>query len=362
MKIIKKSSKDYLIKTYTFSNRDFGIFLLFLGIVATFPVYYIALIALNSPSKNLQPALWISLALILTGIYLIWGSVKYIYVNPQKITISDGLFQKTISYPILPDEEKFIKIKSYEIEYRAAPLEIWQVYLASGHHEYLVETRPNQQLEVRQLGETLAKIINCPLEDTTFETGTLTISPSDLDSPFKEKVLKYPELLGKPVKEPSKLYFKTQKDNSNLTLSWGIVSSRMLLETSLFFISLLILSFLPIQKQSSIYQQCASSHNFLFYNTLGIIIAASFLVLVGYKAKLMLKTKSIEFKETLWGIPYKISYIPLNKIEEIGLYSGMRGVKVQINSDKKIIQIRTYNKENARWLAFIIRRHATEIK
>lgn len=361
MKIIKKTARDYLAKIHTQSNRDFGIFLLFLGIVGSFPLYYIALIALKSPSRDLRPALWISLVLILLGTYLIWGSFKKIYINSRKLTIKDGLFSKAINYQISPEEEKYVKIKCYETESHAMPLEMWQIYFVSGDHEFLIDNRPNQQLETHQLGEALAKILNCPLVDTTLETGTLTISPADLDLPFKDRVLKYRGLLGKPIKKPIKLYFKIKKTNFEQALSWGIASSRLFLEISLFLVIVLIFSFIPLKsEQASFYQICVSASGFLFYHILGIIFVTFMIVLGGYKANLILKAESVEFKETIWGIPYRVSYIPSNKVEEINLYSGMRGSKVQIISDKKIIQIRVYNKENANWLAFIIKKHLTE--
>lgn len=353
MKIIKKEN-EYIIKTHTDANNDLGAFLIFSGIVCATPIYYLILIALSKPTDNLRAGIFAGVILALIGLHLILNSRKKIAILQEKIIIKDGTFKPKITFKF-EKKDIYIKLKNYEMFLKAHPVEFWQISLVRGKHEYLIDKRPNHQLEMRGLAEALAKSIGCPFLDTSHEEEIM-ISPEDLDLPFKERVLKYPQLAGIPIKRPSTIYLKIKDSPEGKTFIWGIASSKLFLEFLIGGALLLVLSFIPFSTNSpSYYQRCVQSDNFFSYYAFGIIILSIIIIFGRYRASLQLGKDKINFKEKLWGIPYSLKVIPAEEVEEINLYIGMRGPMVQVVSDKKIINLRIYNQENARWLSWIIR-------
>lgn len=357
MKTIVKKNGEHFFQIHSDVNRNLGIFLLFLGIVGSAPLYYLASIAVNQPTYDLRPAIWIGLVFVIIGFYFIFFSKKSFWVCKNKITIKDSFFGKKMVYHC-DDPDRLIRLKNYEIEYKTTPTEIWELFLVSDKKEFSIHKRPNSQLEMRQLSETLAKILECPFEDLTFEEEGITINSDDLDMPYKDRVLKYPQLLGKTIKEPSKVHFSTKEAGQNKIFSWGIMTPRLLSDTVLISLLLFILSFIPMANNNpSFFQICAENKDFFVYYVFAGIVFFTIFVLSGYKINLVLAPNYIEFTEHLWAAPYHSGSIPINELEEINMYVTIRGAKVQIISDKKLIDIHLYNPENARWLVYLIRQY-----
>lgn len=352
--ILTKKKDETIIHTHTDSNKDLGTFLLFSGIVGAVPVYYLILTALAKSTDNLRPGIITGIILAILGLYFILYSKKILTILSEKIIIKDSLFKPKITLKF-KKKDIYIKLKSYEIIYKGHPLEFWQVNLVEGKYEYLIDKRPNHQLEMRQLAEVLAKTIGCPFLDTSHEEEIM-ISPIDLDLPFKKRVLKYPQLAGMPIKKPPVVYLKIKDAPAGKTFVWGIASSKLFLEFLTIGISLLLISFIPFEAgKASYYQMCVNSENFFSYYAFGITISFVIILFGGYRASLELGGEKISFMEKLWGIPYSLRAISVDEVEEINLYIGIRGPMVQIVSDKKIITLRLYNQEHARWLSWIIR-------
>lgn len=352
-----KKGGEHFFQIHTDTNRDLGIFLIFFGVIASAPLYYLASIAVNQPTYDLRPAIWIGLVFVITGFYLMFFSKKSFWVSKNKIIIKDSFFKKRMVYDC-SGSDKLIRLKNYEIEFKTTPVEIWEVFLAYGKKEFTIHKRPNSQLEMRQLAETLAKILECPFEDLTFEEEGVTINPTDLDLPYKDRILKYPQLLGKTAKEPAKVYFKVKDINNNRVFSWGIMTARLLSDILFLSALILLLSFIPIANNiPCFFKVCTEKNDFLVYYLFASLISISIVILSGYRVKLVLTPKNIEFTEYMWAFPYYHSSIDTNKIEEINMYVTLRGAKVQIISDEKLIDIHLYNPENARYLVYLIRKY-----
>lgn len=357
MKTTVKKSGERFFQIHSDINKDLGIFLLFLGIVGSAPLYYLASIAINQPTYDLRPAIWIGLVFVIIGFYFIFFSKKNFWVSKNKIIIKDGFLKRKLTYEC-NDPNKLIRLKNYEIEYKTTPVEIWEVFLVSGKKEFEIHKRPNSQLEMRQLSETLAKILECPFEDLTFEEEGIVINSDDLDLPYKDRVIKYPQLLGKTIKEPAKVHFLIKKDGANKIFSWGIMSPRLLSDILIVSTLIFILSFIPMANNNpSFFQICGENKDFFVYYTFAVIVLFTIFVLSGYKINLILAPKHIEFNEYIWAIPYHHGSIGINNIEEINMYVTIRGAKVQIISDRRLIDIHLYNPENARWLVYLIRQY-----
>ncbi|MFH1453740.1 MAG: hypothetical protein ABIH00_07145 [Armatimonadota bacterium] len=352
-----RKTGEYFFQIPTDANKDLGAFLLFLGIIGSAPIYYLASLAIDQPTLDLRPAIWIGAFFVVLGLYFIMCSKKSFWVSKNKLVIKDSFFKKKLTYKCdFPD--KAISLKSYEIEYRAAPVEIWQVFLTGDKKEFLIHKKANAQLEMRQLAETLAKILECPFQDLAFEDEGITINSSDLDLPYKDRVLKYPQLLGKAIKKPQKVYFTTEQVNNNLIFSWGIMTPRLLMD--ILFISgiMLLLSIIPCSRGGhSFFEICVMNKQFWSYYIFAGIIIATVFILSGYKVSLVLTPKAVNFNEYIWAITYRRICIEIDKIEEINTFVSIRGAKVQIISDKKLIDIHIYNQENARWLVYQIRQY-----
>lgn len=355
MKTIKKHG-EHFFQIHSNSNKDLGAFLLFLGIVGSAPLYYLASLAVNQPTEDLRPAIWIGLFFVIIGLYLIFYTKKRFWVNREKITMHEGLLRKKITYSCPPN--KSIRLKNFEIEHRGAPVEVWQVFLECGKKEFLIHEKINAQLEIRQLAETLAKILDCPFEDLTFEDEGIVINSADLDLPYRDRVIKYPELLGKATKKPAKVYFTVQEVNNHIVFSWGIMTTRLLTDILFICVVIFILSLIPFSSGGlSFFQVCAANKDFTFYYTFAALFILTIFILGGYKITLILSPSTIEFKEHIWALLYYKAKINIRKIEEINTFVGIRGAKVQIISDDELIDINIYDQENARWLVCLIRQY-----
>lgn len=355
MRITKKSESEILIELPTSANNDPGIFLIFIGIFGIVPSYYVITQFLGIPlGTYLYFVVYAGVLFFLAGFSIVNFSRKSICVSSDQITIKEGYFRPSIH--IRWKKAPQIKLKAAEVLRRGRPMEQWEIHLVDGKQDYTIDRRAYHHMETRSIAEVLAKHLSANLVDTTENSGTLEVAASDLDLPFKERIKKYPQLIGKPVERPAKVLFEITEKGKERVYSWSVGSTLFLIENLGIAGFLLLLSIIPLWEGSpSLYELCVRRGEFyLYYGFVGVI-AAVLAVVMGFRARLIVNEKGIRFKKYIWGLNYYNKFISLNKLEEIKFHVTYRGPEIHIISDEIYFTFRVSNIENASWLAFEIR-------
>jgi len=354
MKILRKTEDLLELEVPTDSDRDLGYFLIFVGLVCVYPLYYIIEKFVYIPWKQWVPYYYIAAIFVAAGLYLLYYSKKKIRATREYLTIKDGFFHAPITFRW--KYSPAILLKSLEVIRRSVPTEDWMVFLVDGKHEYLIDRKVYHQIEMRVLAEQLAKFLKSTLIDVSGDLGRIEIDSHDLDLPFRERVRKYPQLKGPYIEKPAVLRMKERILPNGREYSWGIATAGFLLEILMFAGGILLLTFLPIFPGGySLYTLSKLKDNYFFYYWFMAIVPLILLFIGGYKIHLKVTDEFVSFRESLWGIPFIIKKILNDNVEEIRYHTGLRGPVFQIISDDTIISFRLPDKERARWLTSYIR-------
>lgn len=357
MRIVKRSENKWIIATPSKKNTDLGIFLTFLGIVAVLPSYYLFYTRFVGPQvEDWRPTIYFGAVLVIWGMLLIHTSKRRLFLSPKQITIVDGWFRR--SFTIRWENTPAVKFSSNLEEIRGKLVEFWQVSLMSGRLEYTLDRRPEHQLELRGLAEAVAKFLSCPFVEKGEDGQEVTIQTGDLDLPFQERVRRYPLLLGRPIPMPNKLTVKMEKEDHRLLFDWGIGTTGLLVDILALGLVFFIGSFVPwAEGHLSLYTYCAQKGDFTVYIIAVGILFAAILLVMGYRVRLRVDGKGVDFRSTIWGIAFKHQFIPARALEEIRLSLGARGQVLQMISDADIISFRLSDSETARWLSSTVQRY-----
>lgn len=354
MKVVAKRDRELVILLPSEANFDLGIFLIFFGIVAVPPLYWLYYWFTQREFhgwSSWRPSIFIATIFVLCGILLIFFSKKRITAANDHINIKDGLLKS--SYNIRWKNTPAIKLNYDEEERKGRIKEYWETTLLDGKLEYTIDRREHHQLEARALGEVLARHYACNFVEKDEEGQETVLSSDDLDLPFRQRVKKYPRLLRNPVDPPSRTILKIEQHHRALLMTWGIKTTGILIDIFALFIIFFIFSILPWKEGGmSFYEECAKKQDFFVYVAAGIILILAMLVVIGYRARLNLSPVGAIFWVTIWGVALRRKKIMIDWIEEIRLTPGMRGPRIQIISDREIISFRLFDRHAARWLSY----------
>jgi len=354
MRVARKTKDSLELYLPSEVNRDLGIFLIFFAFVGVFPLQYIAGKFVKLPWDSYRPAGFLIVILVLAGLYLIFQTRKKILAGTGSLTMQDGLFRKplTLRWKSPPS----IRLGRLDAVRRSVPVEDWLVFLVDGRYQYLIERSMYHQLEMRALAEELSKFLAVPLVDASGEEGEMVIESADLDLPYRERVKKYPQMIGPRVPRPALLRMKEADIRGGREYSWGIATAGFLMEILMVSILLLLLTFIPWQADGgSFYTWCNDNNNYFFYDRFAILVPGLIIIIAGYRVRFKVSKEAVDFRESFWNIPFVNRRISMDRVEEVRYYHGLRGPIFQILSDSNIISFRLPDKERARWLTSEVR-------
>jgi hypothetical protein len=333
------------------ANKDLGLFLMFIGIVAVPPSYWLYYYYTSRAVTDWKPSIFIAIFWVIAGICLIHFSRKKITVGKSYIRINDGLFKK--SFTIRWKSEPMIKLKYDEEEFKGRIIEFWETTLLDGKLEYTIDRRAYHQLEARALGEHIAKFLSCSFIERDEQQKETILDAKDLDMPFRCRALKYPGFLGSPVEKPQNPRLQIHERNKAFLVTWGIYSTGILVDIAVFALIIFLFTYLPWKQGThSFFEQCALRGEFFAFYAGGIILFLIVFFVFGYRLRLNVSRRGAIFWVTIWGLPLRKKKIGIDRIEEIRLTPSMRGPRVQIISDREIISFRLFDKQGARWLSY----------
>ena len=359
MKVIHPTSTETVIRLSTAANRSLGVFLVFLGLVGTLPTWYLICAwtrVVPQTRADWYPSLVAAAVISGMGFLLAVHSRKQIRVLQQELEVRDGLFRKALHFRW--SGTPIVRLQHVEREEGIRRHVTWLVKLVSERYEYTVDERIDQQLESRALAEALAKLLVCPLKERTEEGTDVIIDPRDLDLPLRERVTKYPALLGKPMPRPAGVPLRTRiiEDGAALDFSWSLLGPTFILDILVLGAVFFVLSTIPErQNQPSLWEVARTSGNYTLYLWVAAVITLMLLLVIGLRISLRLDPASAQLRELFFGLPLRTRTIPNREIEEVRLFLSVQGPAVQIVSDRRILQFRAGNVDLASWLAFEIR-------
>lgn len=359
MKIIRKTPAETIIHVPTAANRSVGVFLVFLGLVGTFPTWYIIRAwtsVVPHTRSDWYPAFVAAVLMASTGFLLAVHSRKQIRITADNLEVRDGLFHRALHFKW--SGTPIIRLQNVERGEGPRRSVTWLVKLVSERYEYTVDERVDQQLESRAVAEAVAKTLKCPLKERTVDGTDVVIDPHDLDLPFRERVTRYPALLGKPMPRPAGVPFRTRilDQGSAVDYSWSLMGMAFILDILVVGVVFFVLSAIPErQHQPSLWEAARTSGDYTLYLWVAAVIAFLLVLTAGLRVSLHLGPTSARFRELFFGIPLRTRTIPNDEIEEVRLFFSVRGPTVQIVSDRRILQFRVSDADLAGWLAFEIR-------
>ncbi|MEW6283891.1 MAG: hypothetical protein AB1758_35085 [Candidatus Eremiobacterota bacterium] len=344
------------------SNRDLGIFLVFLGVVGAVPgVYLVSRLILHRVDWDWRTGGFLGLGLVALGLWLLLFTRKTFRLTPREIRIQDGPVRKAVVYRW--EGVPVVRLRSVEEERAGKGVEVFEVHLVDGHYNYLLDRRPGQQMESRTLAEMVAKAVGCPVREKTREEGEITLAAEELDLPFVERVRRHPALLGTPVEEtpPAASPVTEQRNGSTLRFSWSAFHKDGIGEILVAAALLLGIQLLPFRLDSegptlSMWDLARTSGDYsVFLGELGFLLLV-LVLLSGQRHEFLVDPDRVRWKRTLWGTTLKQVSIPIRELEQISVRDSSRGTFVQLISDRVIVS-RRLPMATAAWLAGRLRHH-----
>jgi hypothetical protein len=354
MRVAGKTRESLELYLPSETHRDLGIFLIFFAVFGIFPLQYIAGKFVELPWDNLRPAALLTALMLLAGFYLIFKTRKKIVVTAESLSMKDGFFIKPLTFRWKSSPS--IRLGRIEAIRRSVPVEDWLVFLVDGRHQYLVERSIYHQLEMRALAEEMAKFLCVPLVDASGEEGDMIIECADLDLPYRERVQKYPHMIGPRLPRPALIRMKESDFQGGREYSWGIATAGFLMEILMASIFILLLTFVPwLEEGGSFYAWCSQRGYFFFYEWFAVVMTVIIIIVAGYRVRFRVNGEAVELIENFWKIPFSMKRISVKRVEEVRYYLGIRGPVFQVISDNSILSFRLPDKERARWLTSEVR-------
>jgi hypothetical protein len=357
MRILRRSTGEAVVIAHSYRNRSLGTFLLLLGVIGGIPLWYFLNVTRHHHLHTLAdyyPGFAISGVVMLIGYLLARHSHKVIIIRPGHLTVKESLFARPMH--IEWSGEAFVRLQHLIDERKNRAGVLWLVKLGHERSEYTVDEREDQQVEARGIAETIAKTLRCPLIAKDDSNQDVVIASTDLDLPFRQRVQKYPALMGKIAPQPAAVPVEISGSGTERHYRWGVRSSGLILDILVLTGIFIILSMLPLgNDRPSAYESAVVLHNYTVYLAGAAIVGLFLLLAAGVSMRLDIDARAATLTEKMWGLPFTSKTIPLTEIEEINLYLTMRGPVVQLVSDRNVLEFRVSDAAVAAWLTSDIR-------
>lgn len=351
------------IKISTKANKDLGLFAMFFGIFGAVPLHYLVYRLMEWEQYwDIADGLGLAIFSCLVGFGFLVFSRKKLYVSDQEIRVSDGFLRRSVVFKW--EEKPKIKLRSFQLEKDGRSVAQWAVELLDGTKSYSLDVREGSQMASRTLAEKIAKRIKCPVIEEVDGAG-VEIPYEDLDVPFVDRVKKYPVLLGKEHPRPEDTGIDSKESSDELTFSWDFSDTGMWLEVVMTTVVLLLFSLIPLPtgKKSanfSILDLARVDGHYLYFYIVGGLFAVALLVLWGYRLQIVARRDALIVEGKLWGFPIRKVSFPVSELEGVSVRLTGRGALLHLISDARILDERLSDPEDARWVAFKIRRYYAE--
>ncbi len=344
----------------TDANKDFGIFLMFVGLFATYPLFgLVQRLVFKNPDWDRQMAALISFVVVVAGLALILFSRKRLSISEGFLQLKDGLFGRRLKFQW--QEQPLIRLYPIEEEQAGKTVEAWLVNLVDGKSQYTLDRRIGQQMASRTLAEMIAKTLGCGVVEKT-GGQEVELGRDELDLPFVERVHRHPVLLGPEVDRPEDCAVEVTQEPERYRFRWRAFSPNLLTELIVFFSILLSFSLIPLVKNQSLLDLARFQGEYLYFIVLGSAFLAALVLLGGLGVEVVATREQASVRDLVFGLTYRRKAVLVGELEDIAVRHSARGAYLQFISDAAIVSQRLADLQSARWVAGEIRRFYAQLK
>ncbi|MCL5772806.1 MAG: hypothetical protein M1536_00300 [Firmicutes bacterium] len=340
MKYTKFSEGRGVIKFSHMGEEFLGISIIFIGcLLLAGSSYFFA----NAPQLSGEnyfflvkvfPILIVaSVIVVLFGLYIRSNQTKIIF-NKENIVIKKNFFVPALKF--LLGESLVVRIEKRDTGVKEKTVRTWLVSLADSAQEIPVFESNLYSIELHNIAEDAAKILNCPLLDLTGE-AEVKISSSDFDIPFIARVKKYPHLMEEIPADAGPGFVSFKDIDGKRLYSWKFSLVKVLFTSVTFAMLSIIVSFMRFGLAQSIYDTAVYTGNYAYYFIIGALFIIVLFISLGYKAVLALDRENISISRYFLGIKTGHTLIPWNEVEEIRVSHEKDIASLRIISDRQEI-------------------------
>lgn len=328
---------------------------------------------LEITGKKIMEALWIGI-IWFPIVFLFWQSTqKQILISKEKIQIKPYFWNSWESIPIHPNQVLYLTwsqelnlyksnlVKQSEfifLPWRPPPEKqkdnpfnsgfILNLYLCDLPWTQTPETLPitgtlitslslkkgcSQGIKMRNLGKIIAKTAGIALVDLSRSENPIKINPEDLDLPFYQKVLKYPNLMQNSQAQllPSRIKVKQDK-TGNKQLTWELPMFHSIRTVGALFAFILLTVFTYPFNNESRFLSPSNLHHLLYFTAL---VTGLMFLWGGFQFKLSFFSNYLRFSTYFYFLQIQSSTLLYKEITDITLTND----NIEIISKEKEIVI-----------------------
>lgn len=196
------------------SNKNTGLFLMFLGVVVAVPLPALLAALERLPA---QPWHWRAMGVVLLGFGLLLSHCtrKRFKVSPGKLTVQNGVLSAPVHYRWEGPAD--IHLSSYQTRQG----ENWAVDLVCGKLFYRIHQGFDHLTENLSLAVALARAIGGSLVETS-DSQPVVIPLEDLGLAYRERVKRHPQLLLAAVAKPSGCHAILTEEKGQVSFRWQL--------------------------------------------------------------------------------------------------------------------------------------------
>lgn len=274
-----------------------------------------------------------SAVVVLFGLYVRSVQTKIIF-NKGNIVIKKSFLVPVSKFSL--GENLVVRIEKKDTGKKEKPVRTWLVSLADAAQEIPIFESNLYSIQLHNIAEDAAKILNCPLLDLT-GGAEVKVPSSDLDLPFVDRIKKYPHLMEEVPVDGGPDFIRFKNINGKRLYSWKFSLAKILFITVTFAMLSIIVSFMQLGIAQSIYSIAVSTGNYAYYFVIGALFISILFISLGYKAELALDKDNISIVHYLWGIRIGQTSIPWREVEEIRISHEKDKASLRIISDRSEI-------------------------
>lgn len=346
------------------SNRDLGMFLIFVGVVGSVPLYYLFnALVLRNPDWDWRMGASLGLVCVVAGVALMRLTQCHFRVLHDErsgvIEVRDGFMHGKMQYNFGP--QAVVRLQATSVTRRGADVDCWEVELIDGKNQFLLDSKVERLQESRALAEFLARSMGCPMVVTYGAGDDVSIAAADLDLSYSKRVKKYPALLGPKVERPRNcpVTVRDVDGGTGRIYSWGVLASGLLVETIGVFLAAAAVGLIPVfgkvGDHYSLFKQAVEQHDFSYFIVCGFLVGVAVILQLGYHVEVAVRGERILATGMIWGISVWKRSILVESVEEIASRVRHNGVILQLVSDEMIVTVKLGRLDTANYVTSDLR-------
>lgn len=320
---------------------------MFLGGVVAWPVPALLVALDRAPS-----ALWhwhlFGVGLLGLGLLLFHFTRKRFRIRAGSLTVRDGLLSSPLHYRWEGPAD--IHLSSLDTDYG----ESWVVDLVCGKLFYRIHRSFDHLSENLSLAVSLARAIGGSLVEIS-DSQPVVIPLEELGLPYRERVLRHPQLLPRKVEKPAlsdvTLIESEGQQSFCWRLSWPHLGPYLFM---LVFVMSILAAAPPLSSGDvarSAFRLAQSGQSYAYFILCGVTLGSLMLVAFGFQKELVLGSVSLCTRTSLWGIPVGRQCIPAGEVQDIWVRQLRHGAQLQFVAEGRWLGGQVSDLEVARWVA-----------